>query len=108
MTTTDTRTPEHTYNWTCFLVSSHSLPRDDDAPECQACRLEVTREAVAGNATARERWTSLREEITRYRDAHRERAADAESEGKPTTVTKAQARELDWVLATMDRMEEGR
>ena len=37
---------EHTYNWTCFLVSSHSVPRDDAAPECQACRLEITREIV--------------------------------------------------------------
>jgi hypothetical protein len=44
--------PEHTYNWTCFLVSSHNVPRDADAPECQACRLEITREIVTRKRAA--------------------------------------------------------
>jgi hypothetical protein len=38
--------PEHTYNWTCFLVPAGGVPVDD-GPECQACRLQVTREALA-------------------------------------------------------------
>lgn len=42
-----TAEPKHTYNWTCLLVPPGSVPKDDAAPECQACRIEVTREAVA-------------------------------------------------------------
>lgn len=38
--------PTHTLNWTCFLVPAGSLPIDD-GPECQACRIQITREALA-------------------------------------------------------------
>ena len=49
--------------------------------------------------------TALREEVERYRDAHRTRAADLEGEGKDTKMARALASELDWVLALMDQME---
>jgi len=104
---TGTTAPGHTYNWTCFLVSSHSVPRDDDAPECQACRPQVTRGAVATGRTATARWAALRAEVQQYRDAHRDHAADLEGEGKDSATAYARALELDWVLALMDRMEEG-
>jgi hypothetical protein len=53
------------------------------------------------------RWNRLRAEVERYRDAHRDHAADLEGEGKDSGMPFARALELDWVLATMDRMEAG-
>lgn len=38
--------PPHTLNWTCLLVPAGTLPVDD-GPECQACRIQITREALA-------------------------------------------------------------
>lgn len=35
----------HVLNWTCLLIPAGLLPVDD-GPECQACRLQVTREAL--------------------------------------------------------------
>ena len=47
----------HTLNWTCLLVPAGTLPVDD-GPECQACRIQVTREALAVACTACD-WRSL-------------------------------------------------
>jgi hypothetical protein len=44
--TDDGATPVHTLNWTCLLTPAGTLPVDD-GPECQACRIQVTREALA-------------------------------------------------------------
>ena len=53
------------------------------------------------------RWTTLREEIQRYRDIHNERGNDLIDEGKGgADLAFARADELKIVLATMDRMEQ--
>lgn len=36
----------HFWSWTCLLIPAGTLPVDD-GQECQACRLQVTREALA-------------------------------------------------------------
>jgi hypothetical protein len=54
------------------------------------------------------RWNLLRAEVERYRDAHRDHAADLEGEGKDAATAFARALELDWVLAVMARMEADR
>lgn len=37
----------HIWSWTCLLIPAGLLPVDD-GPECQACRIQATREALAG------------------------------------------------------------
>ena len=103
---TTTTTPEHTYNWTCLLVSSHNVPRDDDAPECQACRVVITGKIVAEIRMA-DRWNRLRDHITGERAAQDQLAADHGELGHRDQEERAYGRveALDGLLATMDRMD---
>jgi hypothetical protein len=62
---------------------------------------------LALHDAAEARWTALRAEVERERDAHRERAGVLAREGSGgESLARVLAGTLDWLLATMDRMEQ--
>ena len=75
--------------------------------EMAADAVALSKEHADRADAAEARWAALRKEIESYRDTHRRRAGDLTDEGKDPAMATALARELDWVLAAMDRMEAG-
>ena len=99
-------------NWTWHLTSSLPGQQDDHGWAMDPIVSKVTAEEwhgtyLSGRPYVAAALAALRTEIESYRDAHRTRAGDLTDEGKDPATATALARELDWVLAAMARMEAG-